>query len=100
MTSDPILPIGPSRWPSATPGAKVDVNGESSFAGLLQEAVAQTSRLQHEADTLAEQVARGHSGDLAATMIAIEKAQVSFQLMLQVRNKVVEAYQEIMRMPV
>lgn len=100
MTSNPILSIGPSLEPSVAPGAKVGGSGGGSFAGLLQEAITQTSRLQHEADALAEQVARGHSGDLAATMIAIEKAQVSFQLMLQVRNKVVEAYQEIMRMPV
>lgn len=100
MTTYPILPIGPGGVPTEARTTKVDDGGEGSFAVLLQEAVAQTSRLQHEADTLAEQVARGRSGDLAATMIAIEKAQVSFQLMLQVRNKVVEAYQEIMRMPV
>lgn len=100
MASNPILPVGPSQWTSVPTTSKADAGGEGSFAGLLQEAVAQTSRLQHEADTLADQVARGQSGDLAATMIAIEKAQISFQLMLQVRNKVVEAYQEIMRMPV
>lgn len=100
MASNPILPIGPSHGVIVPPGTKVGVGGEGSFAGLLQEAVAQTSQLQQEADALSEQVARGRSGDLAATMIAIEKAQISFQLMLQVRNKVVEAYQEIMRMPV
>lgn len=100
MASHPIVAIGPSREVTISPGRKVEGGADGSFAGLLQEAVAQTSRLQHEADTLADQVARGQSGDLAATMIAIEKAQISFQLMLQVRNKVVEAYQEIMRMPV
>lgn|SRR5574337_249816 len=100
MTSNPILPIGPNQGVLVSPASKAGTAGQSSFAGVLQEAVAQTSQLQHEADALAEQVAKGRSGDLAATMIAIEKAQISFQLMLQVRNKVVEAYQEIMRMPV
>lgn len=100
MTSNPILPVGPSQGVLAPSASKGAAAGQGSFADLLREAVAQTSRLQHEADALTEQVARGRSGDLAATMIAIEKAQISFQLMLQVRNKVVDAYQEIMRMPV
>jgi flagellar hook-basal body complex protein FliE len=100
MASHPILPVGPSQALVVPSGPKADVSGKGSFAGLLREAVTQTSQLQHEADALVAQVARGNSGDLAATMIAIEKAQISFQLMLQVRNKVVEAYQEIMRMPV
>lgn len=100
MASNPILPVGLSQGSVISSGSKVDAAGNGSFAGLLREAVTQTSRLQHEADALVAQVTKGSSGDLAATMIAIEKAQISFQLMLQVRNKVVEAYQEIMRMPV
>jgi flagellar hook-basal body complex protein FliE len=99
MSSNPILPVGPIQGTSVPSGTKVG-GGEGSFSGLLREALSQTGRLQQEADTLVEQVARGQSGNLAETMIAIEKAQISFQLMLQVRNKVVEAYQEIMRMPV
>lgn len=100
MVSNPILPVGPSQGAFVPPGPKAGTSGEGTFVGLLKEAVAQTEGLQHEADALVEQVARGHSGDLATTMIAVEKAQISFQLMLQVRNKVVEAYQEIMRMQV
>lgn len=102
MAINPILPIRPGQADLVGPTSKAGAAGagQGSFAGLLQDAVSQTSRLQHEADALTEQVAKGRSGDLAATMIAIEKAQISFQLMLQVRNKVVEAYQEIMRMPV
>lgn len=100
MPSNPILPVGSSQGLLVQSVTKAGDSGEGSFAGLLREAVVQTSQLQHDADALVEQVARGHSGDLATTMIAIEKAQISFQLMLQVRNKVVEAYQEIMRMQV
>ena len=100
MASNPILPIQsnqesfPLSRSSKTPG------GQASFAGLLKEAVAETSHLQKEADVLVEQVARGQSGDLPGTLIALEKAHISFQLMIQVRNKMVEAYQEIMRMQV
>lgn len=100
MASNPILPVGSSPRSLAPSEPKAGAGSEGAFGSLLQEAVAQTSQLQHEADALVEQVARGNSGDLAATMIAIEKAHISFQLMLQVRNKVIEAYQEIMRMQV
>lgn len=100
MTSNPILSVGSKEGPFIPPEPRPGAGGKGSFASLLQEAVTQTNRLQHEADALVEQVARGQSGDLATTMIAIEKAHISFQLMLQVRNKVVEAYQDIMRMQV
>jgi flagellar hook-basal body complex protein FliE len=100
MASDPILPVALSQRSLILPSVTGDARGEGSFAGLLKEAVAGTSRLQSEADALVEQVALGHSGDLAETLIAIEKAHISFQLMIQVRNKMVEAYQEIMRMQV
>ena len=42
----------------------------------------------------------GESRDLHTTVIAMQKADLSFQMMMQVRNKIVQAYQEIMRMPV
>lgn len=100
MASNPILPVAPNQVSLPSPRSSEGARGEGSFAGLLKEALAETSQLQREADGLAEQVARGHSGDLAATLIALEKAHISFQLMVQVRNKMVEAYQEIMRMQV
>ncbi len=42
----------------------------------------------------------GETQDLHTTMIAVQKADLSFQMMMQVRNKIVQAYQEIMRMQV
>lgn len=100
MASNPILPIGTNLGTLTPPRSSQTAQGEGSFGGLLKEAIAQMSHVQREADALVEQVAKGRSGDLAGTMIALEKAQISFQLMIQVRNKMVEAYQEIMRMPV
>ena len=51
-----------------------------------------------EEDKAIEALATGETKDIAQTMIAIEKANVSFQLMTQVRNRLVEAYQEVLRM--
>ncbi len=69
----------------------------ANFADLLQSSIAQTNGLQSEADSLVLKVA---SGDLAATqqaIVAMEKAGLALDLTVQVRNKIIEAYQDLMR---
>lgn len=56
--------------------------------------------LQQEADKSIEGLVTGKGADLHDTMIAVEKADLSFNLMVQVRNKLIAAYEEIMRMQV
>jgi flagellar hook-basal body complex protein FliE len=56
--------------------------------------------MQHEAGRLEEAVANGQNANIHQAVIAGEKAGLSFKLLMQVRNKMVEAYQEIMRMQV
>jgi len=70
-----------------------------SFGELLQQSIQEVNRLQVEADRAIEELAIGQSGSVHDTMIAVEKAEMSFRLMMQVRNKIVQAYQEIARMP-
>jgi flagellar hook-basal body complex protein FliE len=69
-----------------------------SFSKTLKESIQEVNRLQQEADRAIESLATGETKDIAQTMIAVEKANISFQLMTQVRNRILEAYQEIMRM--
>ena len=71
---------------------------EPSFTETLKESIADVNRLQKEADQAIESLVVGKTKDIAQTMIAVEKANVSFQLMTQVRNRILEAYQEVMRM--
>jgi flagellar hook-basal body complex protein FliE len=73
---------------------------EKSFRDVLAEAVTEVNRLQTEADTTIKKLASGEITDVAETMLAVEKADVSFQTMMTVRNKVMSAYDEIMRMQV
>jgi flagellar hook-basal body complex protein FliE len=80
---------------SATPGA----TGES-FTSVLQDALAKINEAQAQADVSVQSLLTGQSTNLHETMIALQKADVSFQLMLQVRNKIVGAYEEIMRMQI
>jgi len=68
-----------------------------SFGKALQESLEQVNRLQLEADANINDLATGRQTDIHQTMIAVEKASVSFELMLQIRNKVISAYDKIMR---
>ena len=75
--------------------------GASSFADMLGMAVNKVSDTQQAASQLAGAFEIGKSGvDLTDVMISSQKASVSFQALTQVRNKLVQAYQDIMQMPV
>ena len=71
-----------------------------NFAQTLQNAVEAANNAQHGADTAARHAAVGHAPSLHETMITLEKADISLRLVTQVRNRVVEAYQDVMRMQI
>ncbi|MBW2057128.1 MAG: flagellar hook-basal body complex protein FliE [Deltaproteobacteria bacterium] len=74
--------------------------GEKSFGQILKESIEEVNRLQGAADHAIEELTVGGTKNIHETMIALEKAEISFKLMLQVRNKILEAYHEVMRMNV
>ena len=74
--------------------------GSTSFGELLNNSINKVSRLQNEANQSIEALASGRQKDIHNTMIAMEKAGVAFRLMMEVRNKVISAYETIMRMQV
>jgi flagellar hook-basal body complex protein FliE len=79
----------------------LELPGQSGlFATLLQQSLERVDGLQHEADAAARGFALGQAPSVHEAMIAMEKADLSLRLTTKVRNKVVEAYQEIMRMQV
>lgn len=74
---------------------------EVSFSDVLGRSIDAVNETQQHASGLAEAFEKGDSDvDLAEVMISLQKASVSFQAMTEVRNKLVNAYQEIMNMPV
>ncbi len=73
--------------------------GGASFTDALGQAIANVDRLQLEGDRAAEKVALG-GGNLHETALALEKADTALRLATKVRNKLVDAYQEVMRMSV
>jgi flagellar hook-basal body complex protein FliE len=68
-------------------------NGE--FMKSFHEAMSQVSDLQGEADSRVGQLLTGNNQDVHSAMIAVEKASLAFEMMVQVRNKIVQAYQQV-----
>jgi len=65
------------------------------FVKTLQQAMSQVSQLQNEADARVGDLLTGNSQDVHSAMIAVEKASLAFEMMVQVRNKIVQAYQQV-----
>ncbi len=70
----------------------------AQFGERLKKALEEIDNMQENADKLSKELAIGHNVPLHETMIALEKADISLRLFVQVRNKVVEAYREVMHM--
>lgn len=85
--------------PASTPATEAAEGAD--FASLLKASVDKVNDTQQQAGKLAEAFSAGDPGvDLSEVMVALQKASVSFQAMTQVRNKLVDAYRDIMNMPV
>jgi flagellar hook-basal body complex protein FliE len=82
-------------------GGKVqETGGNTDFAAMLKQSIESVNDTQQTAGKMAAAFETGDASvSLAEVMIASQKASVSFQAMLQVRNKLVEAYQDVMNMP-
>ena len=72
--------------------------GSGGFAETLRGAMDEMGHLQSQAETKVAGVLEGNGADVHSALIAVEKADLSFQLMMQVRNKIVTAYQQISQM--
>ena len=88
------------QGPESTGKASAPDGKAGSFADALQSSIGEVNAMQQKADAAITALATGEKVSLHETMIAMEQADVSFRLMMQVRNKIVEAYQEILRMQV
>ncbi len=76
-------------------------DAQGGFSALLQKSISAVGKNQLEASRMATNFERGAPGaNLAQTMIAGQKAELSFKAAVEVRNKLVDAYKEIMNMPV
>ena len=91
----PTLPNLLNNENAVKPAA--DSTADKAFSQILDQSVGKVNRLQNSADKAINDLTTGNRGDLHQTMIAVEKASIAFELMLQIRNKIVTAYETVMR---
>ena len=89
----------PGIAPPAPTGAQSTSGGEA-FQAAFADAVSKVEGFQHNAQASINRVLSGEGEELHQVAIASQQAELSFQLFLQVRNKVVAAYQQVMQMQV
>ena|SRR5271168_2795738 len=92
------VPVVQSALQSMQNPATPASGSSSGFADTLRSAVQQVEQMQQDAQQKTTALFSGDGQDVHAAMIAVEKADLSFQMMMQVRNKIVAAYQEVSRM--
>lgn len=86
---------------SQAEGMSIEHANEAGFGNIFKQALGQVNNLTHQADALKMKFELGDpTANLGEVMIASQKANLGFEAAVRVRNKVVEAYQEIMNMPV
>ena len=89
-----------SNSPPATYSGKQNQQADQiSFGKMLKTSLDNVNQLQNDANESIDDLAVGKNTDIHQTMIAVEKASVSFELLMQIRNKVIAAYERVMRMP-
>ena len=73
---------------------------KASFADQLQNAIKDVDGLQTRRDEMVEDMITGKTTEVHDVMIAAKESQMAFELLMEIRNKLLESYQELMRMPV
>ncbi|MGC8835016.1 MAG: flagellar hook-basal body complex protein FliE [Armatimonadota bacterium] len=92
-----IQPIAQQPFNSASPNSAPKTDQPTTFAEMITRAIDSVSAAQSRADEAARKVAHGDLESLHEALLAIQEATRGMQILVQVRNKVIEAYQEIMR---
>ncbi|KAA6464418.1 flagellar hook-basal body complex protein FliE [Acidobacteria bacterium AB60] len=93
-----ISGLGMPYFPPDPTAVKGGADASGSFGDVLKSAIHSVDDLQGSANAQISNLIQGGGTDVHNVMIAVEKADVAFQLMMQVRNKIVSAYQDIEKM--
>ncbi len=98
LAMTPVRPVHMSA--ESHLGETQPAEATKGFADYLKDALQETNRLQLDSDRWNAALAAGQVDDVSQVVIASQKADIALQLTLQIRNRAVSAYQEIMRMQV
>lgn len=95
-----VTAISPIKESLLIQGTGTDNEGSVSFKDVLMDEIYKVSELEKDSDMLTADFISGKTDNIHSVLIAAEKASIALQLMIEVRNKVLDAYNEIMRMQV
>ena len=102
MNTPAISSIGPATWKrlesltrDGAEGLTADIEPSTNFRDLLLQSIDQVNTMQHDADVAVETLATGGDINPAEVLTAVQKADMAFKMMQQIRNKLMEAYREI-----
>ena len=90
----PVSGSSKSGQGSGAPGAE----GDLGFSDLLKQALQEVNQASSQSEDEARNLMTGESADMHTAMLAVQKADLSFQMMMAVRSKLIDAYREVMRM--
>ncbi len=86
---------GPMMLRGANPSVQTEATGGSTFKDFLVDSIKEVNSMQQAADRAVEKLAAGENVNPAEVLTAVQKADIAFKLMMQMRNKMVQAYQEV-----
>ncbi len=85
----------PTPISSPQSGGVGQTSGEGSFKGFLLDSIREVNSMQQDADQAVEKLVSGEDVNPAEVLTAVQKADIAFKLMMQIRNKMVQAYNDI-----
>jgi flagellar hook-basal body complex protein FliE len=99
ISPDRLMPASPVR-PNAAPGQPDKAAGGNDFAAELRQQLEQVSRMQAEADEGVQNLLTGRTDNITGVLTTARKAEVAFSLLMEIRNKLVDAYSELKQLRV
>jgi flagellar hook-basal body complex protein FliE len=100
MQTTPIQPaqLIPAQLDSGRPVERPAPDETTSFGQWLEQSIASVDKMQQQSDEASVKLVTGEDTDIHGTMIAIQKANIAMNLVMEIRNKIISAYDEIKRM--
>ncbi len=98
--TDPMLKIGEGLLGPLKKGPALGETPKPGFADLLKNQIEQVNQMKVAADQAVEDLATGKRGDMDQVFMAVEKADLAFRALMEIRNKLLTAYEEINRMQI
>ncbi len=94
----PLLPLNPGAGPAVTPSVKPTSESDAATSNAFEKLLSRANNEQILSDKAIEDLVTGKSDDVQQVVMQVVKAEMSFQLFMEIRNQMIESYNDLMRM--